>query len=89
VSQEVELTRRQRLQQTGDEEDEVSPRHEVTRDLLLDPLERVRARCVDDLEIAQEVDRVAVDSEVLARALGSPGLAMAQDRDRPAVRRLA
>jgi hypothetical protein len=81
VAQEVQLARRQRLQQAGDEEDEVRARHEAARDLLLHALDRVRPGRVDDLQVAQHLQRIPVDPRVLACLLGRPRLAVAQDRD--------
>jgi hypothetical protein len=79
--EEPELAGGERLEEAGHEEHEVGARHEAARDLLLHALDGVGARGVDDLEVAQRVERVAVDAHVLAGGLGRGGLAVAQDRD--------
>jgi hypothetical protein len=79
--EEPELAGGERLEEAGHEEHEVGARHEAARDLLLHALDGVGARRVDDLEVAQRVERVAVHAQVLAGKLRRAGLAVAQDRD--------
>ena len=89
VREEVELARGQRLEQARDEQHQIRARHELARERLFHPLDRVRPRRIHDVEIAQDIERVVVQVRVLPDRLRRPRLAVAQDRDRARRRQVA
>jgi len=73
--------RGERLEQAGDEEDEIGARHEAPREILLHALQGVRARRVHDLEVAQYIQRVVEEEPMVANCLGRLDVAEAEDGD--------